>query len=104
MSSLPESPEELYDALNAFRQIIAESSGDFPSKGKSWEELEAIIDESIKMDTDEHHGKLTIYSLKGGDDVQQVIEKAWSKYFSRNALLARVFPACSKWRSKSVIG
>ncbi len=60
----------------------------FPKKSSSSENILEQL-ESIKKDmTPDTAGKLSSNSLKGGSDIQDLVEKAHSKFFSQNALFS----------------
>ena len=60
----------------------------FPKKSSSSENILEQL-ETIKKDmTPDTAGKLSSNSLKGGGDIQDLVEKAHSKFFSQNALFS----------------
>lgn len=65
----------------------------FPDSGTPWEQLDAEMDARARADVPERLGGLTMYSLKGSDEVQAVARAAWSKHFSRNALFSLAMPS-----------
>ena len=89
----PETREEFLKALDAGYQAVAVCAGDLPSDGMSWEEIEAAMDAAKEADVSEMGGRLTMYSLKGSPEVQEVIGKAWAKYLGHNALFSLVMPS-----------
>lgn len=90
------SKEDFFQLMDAYAEQVGQDAGSFPEKGKSWEEIEEVMDTARQMDIDEQHGKLTMYSLKGSDRVQEVIRKAWAKYFSHNAVFSAEMPSVYK--------
>lgn len=61
--------------------------------GKTWAEIERLMDDATRDDVDEAHGRLTMYSLKGSREVQEVAQRAYLKFFANNALFARAMPS-----------
>ncbi|HZS93143.1 MAG TPA: aminotransferase class V-fold PLP-dependent enzyme [Chloroflexota bacterium] len=70
------------------------------TQGKTWAEIERALDEAARDDCDEVHGRLTLYSLKGSREVQEVAQKAYAKFFAHNALLARGMPSVRRFEAE----
>jgi glutamate/tyrosine decarboxylase-like PLP-dependent enzyme len=78
----------LRQAALSYREL-ASRAGALPERGIRAEEVDRLLDEAKQADVDESHGRLTMYSLRGSADVQDVIQKAWAKYFYYNALFGQ---------------
>jgi glutamate/tyrosine decarboxylase-like PLP-dependent enzyme len=85
--------EEFAELMEALAGPIRADAGAFPQKGKKWDEVGALLDAALQTDIDEAHGKLTLYSLKGSAAVQEVVERAWSRFFSLNAVFSAAMPS-----------
>lgn len=78
----------LGQAEQTYRQL-ASPAGSLPEQGIPAEEIDRLLDEAKRADVDETHGRLTMYSLQGSAEVQDVIQKAWGKFFYYNALFGQ---------------
>ena len=71
-----------------YRELAAEA-GALPQDGIQAEEVDRLLEEAKRADVDEAHGRLTMYSLQGSSQVQDVIQKAWARFFYYNALFGQ---------------
>lgn len=78
----------LEQAEQTYRQL-ALPAGSLPERGIPAEEIDRLLDEAKRADVDEAHGRLTMYSLQGSAEVQDVIQRAWAKFFYYNALFGQ---------------
>lgn len=60
----------------------------FPKQRTSSEQVLAQLDQLKQDMTPDSEGKLSSNSLKGGQDIQNVVEQAYLKFFSQNALFS----------------
>ncbi len=60
----------------------------FPTRGRSSDQVLAELDQLKQEMTPDMAGKLSSNSLKGGDHIQRLIEQAYEKFFSYNALFS----------------
>jgi len=78
----------LRQAALSYREI-ASRAGALPERGMSADEIDRLLDEAKQADIDEAHGRLTMYSLQGSAEVQEVIQRAWARFFCYNALFGQ---------------
>lgn len=78
----------LEQATETYREL-ASGAGTLPEKGIPAAQVDELLDDAKRADVDEAHGRLTMYSLQGSPEVQDVIQKAWAKFFYYNALFGQ---------------
>ncbi|MEM9750494.1 MAG: aminotransferase class V-fold PLP-dependent enzyme, partial [Pseudomonadota bacterium] len=64
----------------------------FPSKGRSWEEIEADLDQYKSMDSFGPKNRLMTAIHQGSAQTHEICQKAYMKFFHTNALLADMEP------------
>ena len=67
-----------------------------PEHGTPWNGVRSQLEALRKEDTAESHGRLTVYSLKGSREVQEVCEQAHRMFFSQNALFTPYLPSVAR--------
>lgn len=70
--------------------------GTLPSVGLSQSEVLTMLDDFRSMDPSYAHGAMSCYSMKGSDEKQKVLEKAYMKYFHQNAVANKMMPGSLK--------
>lgn len=63
-----------------------------PTKGKSWEQIESYFNDIQAMDPDTQRGAFSCYSMKGSDEEQEVLKKAYLRFFHHNGVVRRMMP------------
>ena len=63
-----------------------------PRQGASQSDVSARMNEILKKDPDEQHAVMSIYSMKGSAEVQDVLLKAFGRVFHKNNLVAVMMP------------
>lgn len=63
-----------------------------PKKGTSRDWISAHMDELLAMDPADKYARMSIYSMKGSQDVQDVLLQAFSRVFWKNNLVAIMMP------------
>ncbi len=73
-----------------------------PTQGRSWDELQATMQEMGKNDVDWRHGKASVYVFHSGDDVMQVAHDAYGMFIAENGLGPGAFPSLKRMESDVV--
>ena len=67
-----------------------------PKHGEPRERVLAQLDDFVARDPRPEKGYLSCYPMEGGDDLQEVVQSGFNKYFVQNALVRRYFPGFSQ--------
>lgn len=68
----------------------------FPTAGESWDVIDNYFDEIQAMDPDLMHGALSCFCMKGSEEEQEVLKKAFLRFFHHNGVARRMMPGVSK--------
>lgn len=63
-----------------------------PATGSTFDEVMSALDDFLALEPDRRRGHMSCYAMKGGTDVQRVLQAGYNKYFGFNALVRRYFP------------
>jgi sphinganine-1-phosphate aldolase len=82
------------DAVRIDRErLFGDRRAHLPKTGRSQQAVECQLDELQAGDPSGAHGRLTVFALKGDQAVQQMVESAYGKFLSYNALFAPYLPS-----------
>lgn len=63
-----------------------------PATGQSWESIERYFDSIQAMDPDPTLGVMSCYCMKPEDDTQDVLQRAYLRFFHHNGVVRRMMP------------
>lgn len=63
-----------------------------PAKGQSEEEIRAYFDGIDSQDPDHAHSTMSAFCMEGSPDMQDVLHKAYFRYFHHNGIIRRMQP------------
>ena len=63
-----------------------------PAKGSTFEDVMGDLDRFLALEPDRRRGHMSCYAMKGGTELQRVLQAGYNKYFGFNALVRRYFP------------
>ena len=73
-----------------------------PAQGRSWDELQATMQEMGGGDVDWRGGKAAVYVFHSGDDVMQVAHDAYGMFIAENGLGPAAFPSLKQMETEIV--
>lgn len=76
----------------------------FPERGKAWQDLAGLMDEAAEADIDWRHGRTPLYVFYASEDVHEIGQRAYNKFFTENALGAKRAFASLKKMEEEVVG
>ncbi len=72
----------------------------FPEHGTPWEQLDSELTRMKEEDPGDVRGRLSVYGFKGSPEIQEVVQKAYLKYFRYNGNLSSIFPSLSRMENE----
>ena len=73
---------------------------EFPEHGIPWDQLDAELTRMLGKDPGDVRGRLCVYGHKGSPEIQEVVQKAYLKYFKYNGILSSIFPSLSRMENE----
>lgn len=67
-----------------------------PKQGQSWDHISQYFDQIDAMDPDPLHGALSCYCMKASEEGEDVLQKAFLRYFHHNGVVRRMMPGICK--------
>lgn len=67
-----------------------------PERGQSWNSIESYFDRIQKLDPRTDQGTMSCYCMKGSEEIQDILKKAYLRFFHHNGIVRRMLPGVTR--------